>query len=312
MKRWAPVIVVCAVTAATFARSLDCGFVYDDGVNVPRNERLASGEWTWIFTDTFGHYMPVTWLTIVADYRLWGLEPRGYHLTNVLFHVANAALFYLVVLRLIGGERRWAAAVGALLFAVHPLRVESVTWITERRDGVMGFFALLSVLAYLRGRVAVSVACFALALLSKTMAMTLPLVLIVLDVWVLKRRAWLEKIPFVVLMAAAVALTWITQRDADAIRVDYPASHALMHPGYRFSFYLWKTALPFGLSPLYFYRVSESAWTLKTFVGTAVMIGGTLLAWRRKPLWAAWVCYAALIAPGIGVLQGGPHVAPHP
>lgn len=306
MKRWAPVVVVAAVTAAAFARSLQCGFVYDDGMNL---ERLRTEGWTWIFTDTFGHYMPVTWATMLLDRWNWGERPLGYHLTNVLFHVANAVLFYFVTLRLIGGERRWAAAVGALLFAVHPLRVESVTWVTERRDVVMGLFALLSVLAYLRGRIAVSVVCFALALLSKTMAMTLPLALVALDVWVLKRRAWREKIPFVLLMLGAVALTWFTQRDADAINPRYPVEHALAHPGYRFSFYLWKTAAPIGLSPLYVYDRSESAWEPPFLIGAAVMIGGTILAWRRKPVWAAWICYAALIAPVIGVVQAGPHFA---
>lgn len=313
MKRAAPLVVVCAVTAAAFARSLGGGFVYDDRVNVPQNARLTSGEWSWIFTDTFGHYMPVTWLTIAADHRMWGLDPFGYHLTNVLFHVANAALFYLVVLGLIG-DRPWAAAVGALLFAVHPMRVESVAWITERRDVVMGFFALLSVLAYLRGGrwTIAAFACFVLALLSKTMAMTLPVVFVLLDVYVLKRRAW-RAIPFVALMLGAVALTWVTQRDADAIRMDYPAAHVVAHPGYRFAFYLWKTAVPVGLSPLYFYRASDSPWALKFILGAAATLAGTVLLWRRRrerpAAWTAWLCYGALIAPVIGVVQAGPHFA---
>ena len=177
-----------------------------------------------------GHYMPLTWLTHGLDYVLWGMRPTGYHAVNVLLHAFAAVAAYVVALRVlaaaVGPEPRaacrFAAAVAALLFAVHPLRVESVAWITERRDVLCGVFLLLAIVCYLRAvedggppRARwywTAVALAALALLSKAMAVTLPLVLLLLDVYPLRRigpsrwtrrEVWLEKLPFVVLSVAA-------------------------------------------------------------------------------------------------------------
>jgi hypothetical protein len=202
-------LVLAVVTFLVFSPALGNGFVeWDDHVNLSENlgyRGLGWSELRWMFTSTrMGHYIPITWLTFGLDYTFWGMNPFGYHLTNNVIHAANAALFYLVALRLLarataltGTALRASGVVAALFFALHPLRAESVAWATERRDVLAGFFFLLSVLLYLRASddagsarrrlLGGSVTCYALALLSKSIVMTLPLVLIVLDVYPLER-----------------------------------------------------------------------------------------------------------------------------
>ena len=180
-------------------------------VNNTQYRGLSLAHLRWMFT-TFhgGHYQPLSWVTLAIDYTLWGMQPRGYHLTNLVLHTANALLVYALALALLprrpprGASHRpgaWlaiAAAVAALCFAIHPLRVESVAWVTERRDVLSGFFLLLTVLAYVRmvdarpagawrTWFALSLGCFVLSLLSKAWGMTLPFVLLVLDVYPLRR-----------------------------------------------------------------------------------------------------------------------------
>ena len=164
---------------------------WDDEVNLVSNPHFRGLGWSqlrWMFGNTLGgHYIPVTWLSFGLDYVMWGMRPAGYHATSVVLHAANAILFYLVALRLLRSAVQadprslaFGAAAAALLFSLHPLRVESVAWATERRDVLMGFFALLCVVAYLRaadrGRLGAlhrgwywaAVGLFGLALLSKS------------------------------------------------------------------------------------------------------------------------------------------------
>ncbi len=157
---------VAGATFIGFASSLNHGFVdWDDVENFVTNPHYRGLGWAqlkWMWTTVLlGHYIPISWMTLGVDYLAWGMNPTGYHLTNVLFHSANAAVFYLVAQRLIQRSMldaatayplawRLSAALAALLFAVHPLRVESVAWVTERRDVLSGFCYLLAVWAYLR------------------------------------------------------------------------------------------------------------------------------------------------------------------
>src|SRR6266850_2866730 len=240
--------LVALITFVVFSPALRNGFVnWDDFETIVENQNFRGFTWShlrWMFT-TFhlGHYQPLSWLTFSLDYLLWGVEPFGYHLTNILLHSANALLFYFVTRRLLAIAApisnavvlHLAAGFSALIFAIHPLRVESVAWATERRDVLSGFFLLLTVLSYLKavgpemsrtgwGRwIAVSAVLYVLSLLSKASGMTLPLVLVVLDVYPLRRlgggvgkwfgggvrRVWLEKLPFFIAAVAtgAVALT---------------------------------------------------------------------------------------------------------
>jgi tetratricopeptide (TPR) repeat protein len=292
-----------------------------------------------MFSDYFGHYMPLTWLTLGFDYVLWGMNPVGYHVTSLAFHALNAVLCFFVLYGLFRRGRPgddpapllWAAAAGALFFSIHPLRVESVAWITERRDLTSGCFFFLTLLAYLRMTgeesgtaahrkwLALSVLAFVGSCLCKAMGMTLPLVLLLLDVWPLKRIApgrtaavLREKIPFFLLMGVAIVATGIGQRHAKALYSyeDYPLSQMLGQPGYRISFYVLKTLLPFNLSPLYFYLPQMGVWHV---VGWAVVLGVTalvLLRRRQQPAAAvAWIAFGLLIAPVSGFAQAGPHFA---
>src|SRR5207249_5325570 len=207
----------------------DDAVLFDDN---PRYRGLGWKELRWMFsTFTMGHWVPVTWLSHGLDYTLWGMNPLGYHLTNVTLHALNAALLYLVARRLLGRAMRFdgpaaplAAATAALFFALHPLRAESVAWATERRDVLSGLFFLLTILTYLRmceasGRrrgwlLAGGAVTYLLALASKGSVMVLPAVLILLDVYPLRhrsRRVLLEKIPFVVLGLAGAAVAYYAQ-----------------------------------------------------------------------------------------------------
>lgn len=164
--RWLLPLIVASCTAIAFAPALRNGFVdWDDLDTLTENPFYRGLGWPqlkWMWTTTLmGQYIPVTWMTLGLDYVVWGMDPVGYHLTSLVLHVANAGLFYLVALRLLalgiadGASAndfsiRLGAAFAALVFGVHPLRVESVAWATERRDVLCGFFWLLATLAYLR------------------------------------------------------------------------------------------------------------------------------------------------------------------
>src|SRR6059036_3300894 len=237
---------------APFLPTLQNQFVsWDDDKNFLENPHYRGLSWThlhWMWTTHLGHYIPLTWMTLGLDYLLWGMNPVGYHLTSLLLHAANAVVFFFVVRRLLAqalsspSERGYAlavsAGVAALVFAIHPLRVESVAWVTERRDVLSGLFYLLTILIYLRacereergrGWYWLSVAVFGCALLSKSMVLNLPVVLLILDVYPLRRlggfvgwwseparRIYVEKIPFVLLAAAASAIAVMAQSSVHA------------------------------------------------------------------------------------------------
>jgi protein O-mannosyl-transferase len=340
-------LLVGALTLAVFAPTLANGWVeWDDRVNFLDNPHYRGLGWpqiVWAFTVAWnGHWTPLAWLSLGLDYVLWGLNPVGYHLTNILWHAATAALFVLVAGRLL--RRVWpgvtpatlrlGAATAALFFAVHPLRVESVAWATERRDLLSGFFYLLTILAWLvmvertdgtRSRwFAVALAAYALALLSKSIVISLPVVLLVLDVYPLRRltaETWrtlpgravlLEKAPFVLMAAAVTALTVLTFRSMLASLQDYPPLARLGVVCYGLAFYVWKTLAPADLSPIYElpWQVSLAEPAFLASVLAVVVVIVVLLVVRRW--WpaglAAAVAYALTLAPVSGVSQAGPQL----
>jgi tetratricopeptide (TPR) repeat protein len=328
--RLAVPLAVAAITVAAFAPALGHGFLnWDDDKNLLQNPHIGSFAWEslrWMLTAvTMGHYHPLTWLSLALDHAVWGLDPRGYHLTNLLLHAANAVLFYGVALRVL--ERRlWGAALAALLFAVHPLRVESVAWISERRDLLSGLFYLLSVWAYLRAAqegprrkwLAVSLAAFAAGLLSKVIVVSLPAALVALDVCILRRRAWREKIPY---LALAVAGAWAALAMQPA-GVRGFAGHVTAEPGlraglslYGLAFYVWKTLLPVGLSPQYVMAPEISPWNWRIWASGVAVAGVTVAALvRRWPAGlAVWAVYGVSLAPVLSLIRVDPqqYVADH-
>jgi tetratricopeptide (TPR) repeat protein len=349
--------LVGLVTLLVFLPALGNQFVnWDDEVNLVSNPHFRGLGWDqlrWMFSNTLGgHYIPVTWLSFGLDYVLWGMRPAGYHATSVVLHTVNGILFYFVARRLLhaaveadGPTVTLGAAVAALLFSLHPLRVESVAWATERRDVLMGLWAFLCVLAYLRavdrggagalhrGWQWTAVGLFGLALLSKSVVVGLPVVLFLLDVYPLRRwrrrsaagpltsgarplfRLAIEKAPFVALAAAVAALT-----------LTVGAGHRLMTSletlgvvqrlaisAYALAFYLWKTVAPWPLSPLYTLFHPVVPWSSTYVVPAAFVVLVTLaalLAYRRWPAGLiAWASYVVLLAPVIGVLHNGAQIA---
>jgi tetratricopeptide (TPR) repeat protein len=337
--------ILVQLVVIAFFPALRAGFVlWDDDtyfLNNPSYRGLGPAQLSWMFTVMSGHYMPLTWLTHGLDYVLWGMQPGGYHLVKVLLHALGTVTAYFVALRLLAAAvapeprwaRRFAAALAALLFAVHPLRVESVAWITERRDVLCGVLFLLAVLCYLRavdadttrarGWYWTSVALAALALLSKAMAVTLPAVLVLLDVYPLRRigpfrwnrrEVWAEKIPFALLSAAAAVLAIVAQRAVGTLSDlrDVGVFERFGLTCYGLVFYLWKTLVPTKLAPLYEAPRNYDALTL-WFAGAALIVGVITVALVRvRARWpgltAAGVAFAVLLLPVLGLLHFGLHI----
>ena len=339
------VLVLAEIVVVAFSPAFRAGFVlWDDDhyfLANPHYRGLGPTQLSWMFTVMWGHYMPLTWLSHGLDYVLWGMHPAGYHALNVLLHAVATAGAYFVALRLLEAAvvpasrlaLRFAAAVAALIFAVHPLRVESVAWITERPDVLCGVFLLGAVLCYLRAvdhdsprRTRwhwAAVALAGLALLSKAMAVTLPAVLLLLEVYPLRRlgpgrwtrrEVWREKLPFAALSAVAAVLAIAAQRSVGTLS-DLRAVGILERIGlacYGLVFYAWKTVLPTRLAPLYEapydYRIL-TPW----FLGSAVLVGvvaiGLVRAWRRWPGVAVAVAgFVVLLFPVLGLLHFGLHI----
>ena len=230
---WLMAVLVAVPTMATFWPATGFDFAgVDDAAFVTENPMVLDGlsprTVTWAFTEFHAsNWVPLTFLSLMTDSALYGHGPRGYHTTNVLLHVANALLLYLIALRL--GIRPVAGAIIALLFALHPMRAESVAWVAERKDVLSTFFWFATTLFYVewtrkrtRGAYAVSLGCFALGLLAKGMLVTLPATLLLLDTALLDRSAsWrkliAEKIPFFGLSAGAAAMTLVAQGTGSAV-----------------------------------------------------------------------------------------------
>src|SRR5438128_2120317 len=344
-------LVIAFSTFAAFLPALQNQFVsWDDAENFLDNPHYRGLGWThlrWMWTTHLGHYIPLTWMTLGLDYLLWGMNPVGYHLTNLLLHAANAVVFFFVVRRLLTralpgpSERGHALAVSAgfaaLVFAIHPLRVESVAWVTERRDVLSGLFYLSAILMYLRacegeerGRrwYSLAVATFVLALLSKSMVVNLPIVLLILDVYPLRRlggaigwwseparRVYVEKIPFVLLAAAASAIAVMAQSSvhAAASLAQLSLPGRLVVSAYGLGFYLWKMVVPVNLSPLYELPRTMDPVAPPFILSYALVLAITaiVLALRRPVpgLLAAWLAYVVVLSPVLGILQSGPQIA---
>ncbi|HLY74403.1 MAG TPA: hypothetical protein VKU80_09815, partial [Planctomycetota bacterium] len=327
----------------SFLPALGDGFTnWDDQKNFLENygyRGLAPANLKWMVTSfLLGHWIPLTWLSLGLDYAVWGMNPLGYHLTSLVLHTANAVLLYHLIrllLRLSGQEPTPIAAfAGALAYAIHPLRVESVVWITERRDVLCGFFVLLSVLAHLKrveeerqGRSGarwgiLSVVAYGASLLSKALGILLPAVLLLLDLYPLgrwkqgsRRRAILEKLPYVALsFADAVAMSF-AMRNIQAVRPigGYHFAERAAQAAYGLTFYLLKTIWPAGLIPLYRIDPDLNPAALKYLLALAAVAGLTaILILRRRRLpgaLVAWLAYIVLVFPVLGVALTGMQIA---
>ena len=349
---WVWRVLIVALVWLSFLPVLGNDFVsWDDPfyfVSNPKYQGLSPAHLKWMFTTLYmGHYQPLSWLTHAIVSSLYGVDPHAYHFVNLLLHSANSVVLYGLIVALLRqawrdrepvDERRLhvAAAVGALFFALHPLRVEAVAWATERQEVLCALFFLLSLHAYVQMHAAqrthrswrcwyaVSVGCFAFSLMSKAAGLMLPVVLLMLDTYPLRRltgasgkhhrQVLVEKIPFLALAVAAAVLVYLAKQPQTVVPLsEHGVIERVVQATYGLSLYLWKTLVPFRLSPLYPlphpFTPAEPVYVVSAVV--AVTITATTIAVRRRHPWAltAWLCYVAIVLPVLGIVQAGPQIA---
>jgi Flp pilus assembly protein TadD len=317
---------VAAAAALLYVPTLGHAFLnYDDDLYLTRNPHLRLGlspaGLAWAFTTGYGaNWFPLTWLSWLIDHAIWGLDPRGFHLTNLLLHAASTALLFGVLARMTGAVGR--SAFVAAIFALHPVHVESVAWAAERKDVLSGLFWMLTLWAYARyverpsWRRYLPVPLFlALGLMAKPMLVTLPFVLLLLDYWPLRRipplrRAILEKLPLLALSAISSVVTYQVQHAAGAVQPVqvYPASVRALNALLAYATYLRQAFWPSGLAVFYPHPgedVSRAA-----AGGAALLLAAiTAVALRRRArqpyLAVGWFWFVGTLVPVIGLVQLG-------
>ena len=323
---WAGALALLALVLVAYAPALDAGFVWDDDDYVTANTTLRSVDGLariWAEPGAVPQYYPLAFTSLWLDYRLWGLRPFGYHLVNVLLHGVNAVLLW----RLLGVLAVPGAWLGAAVFAVHPVHVESVAWVTERKNVLSGALYLAAFLAYLRfappggGSVrppavrayAAALGLFVLAMLSKTVTCTLPAALLLVLWWKRPRLAARDVLPllpfFGVGLGLAAVTIWMEKHHVGARGVDWALSAVDrgLIAGRALWFYLGKLVWP---APLVFnyprWRIDAGVWWQYVFPLGAAAAGTALFAARRRigtaPLVAA-LFFAVTLLPALGFVD---------
>ena len=327
---WAGILGACAALAAltwiVYLPVRHFAFVnWDDPSYLTDNAYVQAGlTWpnvVWALTTTHSPYWhPLTWISHMLDVTLFGMDPGAHHVTSLVLHVVNTVLVFLLLRRMTGaaGPSAFVAAV----FGVHPLHVESVAWLAERKDVLSTCFLLMTIGAYIRyadkptaARYAGILVCYALALMSKPMVVTLPVVLLLLDVWPLRRFSArtsrslvIEKLPLFALAAATAIATVIVQQRVGAVAAlsALPARTRIANAIVSGITYVWKSIWPAHLAAFYPLQL-HSGWTVAT--AAAALIATTFLAWRARArypfIFVGWFWYLATIAPVTGLIQAG-------
>ncbi len=324
--------ILVLITGIAYRDVVSFEFVnYDDNVYVTKNPHVCEGEFLdnirWAFTslDT-GNWHPITWISHILDCRAFGFDPRGHHLMNVFFHIITGLLIFHVLRKMT--KDIWPSFFTAGIFLVHPMHVESVAWIAERKDILCGFFWIITIGLYIRysdqpnkTRYAWLFLSFALALMSKPMAVTLPCVLILLDYWPLNRSASYlrinnrflglitEKIPLFLLSGVASAIAYMGQKDAGALN-DQTLYEKLTIAVQGYWTYLIQFFWPSHLAFLYPYP--QVAWPVEKLVIAAVtLIAISVFAiWRlhsQPHLLIGWLLFLGMLVPVIGLVKIGGH-----
>ena len=323
-------IALVAITLAVFLQVHQHNFInLDDHVYVVGNNEIQSGITIkgvlWAFTTSHAHmWHPLTWLSLMLDYQLFGLNAGGYHFTNLLLHILSTLLLFGLLNRMTGAV--WRSAFVAALFAIHPLHVETVSWVTKRKDVLSGFFWMLTLVLYVYytekpvlKRYLFALACYACAVMSKPMVVTLPVMMILLDYWPLSRFGisikankgklilWQlkEKIPFFILSVVSVfSVFYISRFRGNPLEVGPPFTSRLANAFFSFMAYLDKTFWPRDLS--FFYPFSDQIPFWQVLVSAVLIIVislAVIMAVKRMPyLFVGWAWYAITIAPVIGII----------
>ena len=317
--RWVAIGLAMACLAV-FGQAVRFAFLnYDDNAYITENPWVRGGLtlpgliWAFRNIDYF-YWQPLTWISHMLDCQLFGLRAGWHHAGSIALHAANCVLVFAILRRTTGAV--WRSAAAAALWALHPLRLESVAWIAERKDVLSAFWFLVMAWAYVRyverpsrpqyWAVMGALAC---GLMSKPMLIMAPALLLVLDWWPLKRRAWAEKIPLFGMAAATLAITYVGTSHGEWMNwaAKVPLWHRSANAVVNYAAYLWLTVWPRRLAILYPYRMEIPWWQP---AGAAVLIAAaSWAAWRyrlRYPYVAAgWVWFAVAILPPIGVVQVG-------
>lgn len=315
--------------------ALWCGFVeFDDPGYVYRNDVVARGlsfdGIVHAFTRVeMANWSPLTLISHQTDVSIFGLRPAGHHFTSIFLHAINSMVLLSVLLR--ATRTFWPSVVVAALFAVHPLHVESVAWVSERKDVLSAFFALLAMRLYIefatgrkrKSAYIASMLCFAAALMSKPMPVTLPFVFLLFDVWPLHRvaaapqnplRRWaqlvLEKTPFFMLSAISIAVTLYVQSHGGATNTlpDLALKHRLANAALSYWAYIGDVVWPAWLSPIYAHPRDGVAiiWGGVALVALAVVTLGGVAVWRKRGYLATgWLMFVGMLVPMIGLVQVG-------
>lgn len=320
--------LLALLVGLVYARSTAYQFVYDDFQYLVANpfarEGLTGSSMWWALTSFYAsNWHPLTWVSHLLDVTLFGMEPGGHHVVSAMMHALNAGLLFVVLSRLTG--RSGMSALAAALFAAHPLQVESVVWISERKNLLSTLFLLLTIEAYRRyagrpgtGRYLAVVGIFTLALMAKPMVVTLPLLLLLIDYWPLQRlragmpaaRLLLEKLPLLLLSAGTAVLTVLAQEHGGSMRsvhqysLPVRAANALVS----YAAYIGHTLWPSGLNA--FYPHAGPAIPIWKVAGAGLFLTGA--SWwairqaeRRPWLAVGWLWYLIALLPVIGLVQVG-------
>ena len=334
-------LALALVTLLIYLPVTHNGFLdYDDDDYVTNNQMVQNGltlagiQWAFT-TDHASNWHPLTWLSHMTDCELFGLNPAAHHFVNVLFHAANAVLLFALLLRLTAPRREgtpspvqsdtlWPAAFVAALFAWHPLHVESVAWVAERKDVLSTFLALLSLLSYVRyakenrsSSFWFALVFFALGLMAKPMLVTLPFVMLLLDYWPLQRcnaailqRLLVEKIPFFTLTAISCIVTFLAQRNMAVASLELvPMSFRLENVPVAYVAYLSKLFWPTNLAVIYPMPSDFQLPPMKGALAVAILIFISAAVWlnrKRAPyLPVGWLWFLGTLVPVIGLVQVG-------
>ncbi|MBW2440644.1 MAG: hypothetical protein JRH12_09235, partial [Deltaproteobacteria bacterium] len=319
------------VTFAVFCRVYGYDFVnFDDDVYVTENPRVRSGltpdNIAWAFRAENVYWHPLTWISHMVDVQIWGLDPGPQHLTNLIFHMLNALLLFLALNRMTGAL--WRSVFVAALFALHPINVESVAWVAERKNVLSTFFMMLTLLAY--GfyaakpglvRYLMLVALFVLGLLAKPMLVTLPFVLLLLDYWPLGRFSVrdatvkrsdrvlsliLEKVPLFLLSGLSVIASSVSVQAIKSLEA-VPMTMRLGNALVSYMKYMGKMFWPFNLAVFYPYPQSISAGQLLGSIIILVMVSGFAIFLLKQHAYFAvgWFWYLGTLVPVCGLVQAG-------
>jgi len=295
---------------------------YDDPLYVIDNQRVHQGfspdSIAWAFTTSEGaNWFPLTWLSHMLDYQLFALESGGHHLVNLFLHALSTLLLFALLHRLT--RDRWRSAFVAAIFALHPLHVESVAWVAERKDVLSGLFWFLTLLAYVRyvekpgrARYLICLALFACGLLSKQMVVTLPFVALLFDFWPLRRplsRAlWIEKLPIFGLALTASVVAFAVQQHGGAVSTlaQIPLSMRIENALVSYAIYLGQLVWPANLAVFYPYPGSIPIW--QPLAALVLLLGITAAVWKfreRRYLVVGWLWFLVTLLPVIGLVQIG-------